>query len=51
MLESMDEREEALMAFLGEGLEINDVRLATEIVRHVRGKLEGPDWLEVIEKP
>jgi len=50
MLESMDEREEALMAFLGEGLVLEDVRKATEIVRHVRGRLEDPEWLDVIDE-
>ena len=48
MLAAMDKREAELMAFLAQGVELAQVRDATEVVRHVRARLESPEWLNLI---
>ncbi len=51
LLATMDEREAELMTFLARGLRLEQVRDATEVIRHVRARLESPDWKRQIEKP
>jgi DNA-binding MarR family transcriptional regulator len=50
LLAAMDEREAELMTFLARGLRLEQVRDATEVVRHVRARLESPDWHRLVEE-
>lgn len=50
LLAAMDEREAELMGFLARGLRLQQMREATEVVRHVRARLESGGWERVVDK-
>lgn len=50
LLAAMDAREAELMRFLAQGLRLDRVRDATEVVRHVRARLESEEWRRVIQE-
>lgn len=48
LLAAMNEREAELMRFIGRGLSLAKVRSATEVVRHVRARLESAGWRRLV---
>lgn len=47
-LAAMNEREADLMRFIGRGVSLAKVRSATEVVRHVRARLESAGWRRLV---
>lgn len=47
-LAAMNEREAELMEFISRGMPRQRVRAATEVVQHVRSRLESAEWQELV---
>lgn len=47
-LAAMNEREAELMGFISRGMPVERVRAATEVVQHVRSRLESAEWQELV---